>query len=88
MGHVVFIGAGPGAADLITLRGVNRLAQAEVVLFDALTDPALREFAPGAHIRVSPRCSPPRDAITAAPLPTTLVSWRVPGLMRPAGWPT
>ena len=49
MGHVVFIGAGPGAADLITLRGVNRLAQAEVVLFDALTDPALREFAPNAR---------------------------------------
>ena len=45
MGHVVFIGAGPGAADLITLRGVRRLAQADVVLFDALTDPALREFA-------------------------------------------
>ena len=49
MGHVVFIGAGPGAADLLTLRGANRLAQAEVVLFDALTDPALREFAPNAR---------------------------------------
>ena len=49
MGRVVFIGAGPGAADLITLRGANRLAQADVVLFDALTDPALREFAPRAR---------------------------------------
>ena len=49
MGHVVFIGAGPGAADLITLRGASRLAQADVVLFDALTDPALRELAPNAH---------------------------------------
>ena len=48
-GRVVFIGAGPGAADLITLRGARHLAQAEVVLFDALTDPALREFAPQAH---------------------------------------
>lgn len=48
MGRVVFIGAGPGAADLITLRGARRLAQAEVVLFDALTDPALRELAPRA----------------------------------------
>ena len=46
MGSVVFIGAGPGAADLITLRGARRLAQADVVLFDALTDPALRELAP------------------------------------------
>ncbi len=41
MKPVVFIGAGPGAADLITLRGAQRLAAAEVVLFDALTDPAL-----------------------------------------------
>ncbi|MBL0094279.1 MAG: uroporphyrinogen-III C-methyltransferase [Piscinibacter sp.] len=48
MGSVVFIGAGPGAADLITLRGARRLARADVVLFDALTDPALRELAPRA----------------------------------------
>ena len=48
MGRVIFIGAGPGAADLITVRGAARLAQADVVLFDALTDPALREFAPTA----------------------------------------
>ncbi len=46
---VVFVGAGPGAADLITLRGARRLAQAEVVLFDALTDPALRALAPQAQ---------------------------------------
>jgi len=48
MGRVVFIGAGPGAADLITVRGARLLAQADVVLFDALTDPALRELAPKA----------------------------------------
>jgi uroporphyrin-III C-methyltransferase len=46
---VVFIGAGPGAADLITVRGAQRLAQAEVVLHDALTDPALRALAPHAR---------------------------------------
>jgi uroporphyrin-III C-methyltransferase len=48
MARVIFIGAGPGAADLITVRGAARLAQADVVLFDALTDPALRELAPRA----------------------------------------
>ena len=48
-GHVHFIGAGPGAADLITLRGARALGQATVVLFDALTDPALRDFAPQAE---------------------------------------
>lgn len=49
MGMVVFIGAGPGAADLITLRGARALGRADVVLYDALTDPALREFAPHAR---------------------------------------
>ncbi len=48
MGQVVFVSAGPGAADLITLRGARALAAADVVLFDALTDPALRELAPHA----------------------------------------
>ena len=47
--RVVFIGAGPGAADLITVRGARRLAQADVVLFDALTDPTLRDLAPRAR---------------------------------------
>jgi uroporphyrin-III C-methyltransferase len=49
MGQVIFIGAGPGSADLITLRGARLLARADVVLFDALTDPALRELAPAAQ---------------------------------------
>ncbi|MFT3666309.1 uroporphyrinogen-III C-methyltransferase [Piscinibacter sp.] len=49
MGRVVFIGAGPGAADLITVRGARTLSRADVVLFDALTDPALRELAPRAR---------------------------------------
>ena len=47
-GLVIFVGAGPGAAALITVRGARALARAEVVLHDALTDPALRELAPGA----------------------------------------
>ncbi|GAA0745822.1 uroporphyrinogen-III C-methyltransferase [Ideonella azotifigens] len=47
-GRVIFIGAGPGSADLITLRGARALGQAQVVLFDALTDPSLRDFAPQA----------------------------------------
>lgn len=48
-GLVLFIGAGPGAADLITVRGARALARATVVLHDALTDPALREHAPAAE---------------------------------------
>jgi uroporphyrin-III C-methyltransferase len=46
---VVFIGAGPGQADLITVRGSRLLAQAHVVLFDALADAALQDLAPQAQ---------------------------------------
>ena len=46
--RIVFIGAGPGEADLITVRGARLLAQAKVVLFDALADPGLRDMAPSA----------------------------------------
>jgi uroporphyrin-III C-methyltransferase len=49
MKPVVFIGGGPGAADLITLRGARRLAAADVVLHDALVDPGLRALAPHAR---------------------------------------
>ena len=49
MGRVVFVGAGPGAADLITRRGADRLGSADIVLYDALSDPALTALAPRAR---------------------------------------
>ena len=44
-GVVYLVGAGPGAADLITLRGLRVLRQADVVLHDALISPELLEEA-------------------------------------------
>ncbi|WGS50676.1 uroporphyrinogen-III C-methyltransferase [Paraburkholderia sp. D15] len=58
MGKVFLIGAGPGAADLITVRGARLLASADVVLHDALVEPAMLDYAP-AHARriaVGKRC--------------------------------
>ena len=49
MTRVTIVGAGPGSADLITLRGARALAGASVVLHDALVDPALRDMAPDAQ---------------------------------------
>jgi uroporphyrin-III C-methyltransferase len=48
MTRVFIVGAGPGSADLITLRGARALARATVVLHDALVDPALRGMGPDA----------------------------------------
>ena len=48
LGKVYLVGAGPGAADLITVRGANLLAKADIVLHDALVDPAMLELCPQA----------------------------------------
>ena len=57
MGKVYLIGAGPGAADLITVRGARLLGTADVVLHDALVEPAMLEYAPNARkIAVGKRC--------------------------------
>ncbi|VVD62192.1 uroporphyrinogen-III C-methyltransferase [Pandoraea terrae] len=50
MGKVYLIGAGPGAADLITVRGARLLAMADVVLHDALVEPEMLALAPQARL--------------------------------------
>lgn len=44
-GSVALVGAGPGAKDLITLRGVQRLQEADVIYYDRLVDPEILELA-------------------------------------------
>lgn len=51
-GKVYLIGAGPGAADLITVRGARLLAQADVVLYDALVTSEMLELCQQA-VRIS-----------------------------------
>ncbi|WP_397392832.1 uroporphyrinogen-III C-methyltransferase [Polynucleobacter sp.] len=48
LGKVYLVGAGPGAADLITVRGANLLAKADIVFHDALVDPAVLDLCPQA----------------------------------------
>jgi uroporphyrin-III C-methyltransferase len=57
-GKVYIVGAGPGAADLLTLRGASILRVAEVVLHDDLVSQEVLELAPnGAHVvNVGKRC--------------------------------
>lgn len=57
-GKVWIVGAGPGADDLITVRGLQALREADIVLYDALVSPKLLEEAPpdAERIFVGKRC--------------------------------
>ncbi len=46
--RLTLVGAGPGDPDLITVKGVKALADAQVVLYDALVDKKLLDYAPHA----------------------------------------
>lgn len=57
LGKVYLVGAGPGAADLITVRGAKLLERADIVFHDALVDPAILELCSQAIIEpVGKRC--------------------------------
>ncbi|MCP4003552.1 MAG: uroporphyrinogen-III C-methyltransferase [bacterium] len=45
-GRVVLVGAGPGDPDLLTVRALRELQNAQVLLYDALIDPILLGLAP------------------------------------------
>ncbi|MFP5115464.1 uroporphyrinogen-III C-methyltransferase [Bacillaceae bacterium C204] len=45
-GKVFLVGAGPGDIRLITIKGMEAIKQAEVILYDRLANPKLLEFAP------------------------------------------
>ncbi|KAJ57065.1 siroheme synthase [Actibacterium mucosum KCTC 23349] len=44
-GSIALVGAGPGARDLLTLRAVERLQEADVIYYDRLVDPDVLELA-------------------------------------------
>ena len=51
-GKVYLVGAGPGDPGLLTLKGKDCLARAQVVLYDYLANPSLLKFAPAGAERI------------------------------------
>ena len=51
-GKVYLVGAGPGDPGLITLRGIECLRRADVVIHDRLISPALLDYAPAQAERI------------------------------------
>lgn len=51
-GTLALVGAGPGASDLLTLRAVRRLQQADTVFYDRLVDPDVLDLTSPAARRV------------------------------------
>ncbi|WP_179413300.1 uroporphyrinogen-III C-methyltransferase [Mucilaginibacter sp. E4BP6] len=50
--RITLVGAGPGDADLITIKGIKALKTADVVLYDALVNEEILEFAPEDAVKV------------------------------------
>jgi uroporphyrin-III C-methyltransferase len=50
--QVTLVGAGPGDPDLLTIKGAKALAEANVVLYDALANEELLSYAPKKALRI------------------------------------
>jgi uroporphyrin-III C-methyltransferase len=50
--RVTLVGAGPGDPDLLTIKGAKALAEAKVVLYDALANEEILTYAPKKSIKI------------------------------------
>ena len=73
-GKVYLVGAGPGDPGLLTVKGAQALAGAQVVVYDRLLDPSLVGLAPASAERVFVGKERGRQALTQAEINALLVA--------------
>jgi uroporphyrin-III C-methyltransferase len=73
IGTVFLVGAGPGDPSLITVRGVEVLRTADVVIYDRLVQPALLDLTPPSAERIYAGKEPGRSAMTQPQVDELLV---------------
>ncbi|MBM4462055.1 MAG: uroporphyrinogen-III C-methyltransferase [Chloroflexi bacterium] len=72
-GKVYLVGAGPGSPDLITVKGLDCLKRADVVIYDHLVDESLLDHAPAAAEKIYAGKTASRHALEQAEINRLLV---------------
>ncbi|MDN5345064.1 MAG: uroporphyrinogen methyltransferase / synthase [Clostridia bacterium] len=73
-GKVYLVGAGPGDAGLLTIKGQECLARAEVVVYDRLINPVLLDYAPKESEKIYVGKAPHRHALSQEEINALLVN--------------
>lgn len=74
-GRVTLVGAGPGPADLLTLRAWRAIRQAEVLVHDRLVLPEVLQLAPAQALKVDVGKAAGHHSMPQRDIEATLVHW-------------
>jgi uroporphyrin-III C-methyltransferase len=72
---VSIVGAGPGPADLLTVRALQRIQQAEVVVHDRLLSPEVLDLVPAGAIKIDAGKAPGQHSMLQRDIEDALVRW-------------
>jgi len=79
VGKVWLVGAGPGDPGLVTVRAIEALSQADVVVYDRLANEELLDHAPAGALRIFAGKEPRRHALSQEEINAVLVEHALAG---------